>query len=111
MSDWLASIENFPAAVLQTGESYWNAATGQHNTNTFGAGSYVSAAAIEGGAGGVPGAGAIQSGFDAVVAAPRLTVAAVENFTSKYKVELIVLGVGLAALGVWAFSSHAGSAI
>jgi hypothetical protein len=85
MSSWAWDfISSIPASVGQTVESYYNAATGEKNTNTFGAGSYVSASAVEHGAGNVPGAAAVQSAGNVVAATAGKTASTIYGIaTSK----------------------------
>lgn len=93
MSIWqeiTGTISNLPAAVGQTAESYYNAATGSHANNTFGAGSYVSAAAVEAGAGGVPGAAAVQSAGNVVANTGGKVVAAATGLVDS---KLITIGI------------------
>ena len=93
MSIWgeiTGTVENLPAAVGQTAESYYNAATGSHVQNTFGAGSYVSSAAVEAGAGGIPGAAGVQAAGNVVASTGGKVVKAA---TSLVDSKLITIGV------------------
>lgn len=95
MSNWAWDfITSVPSAVAQTGESYYNAATGQKNTNTFGSGSYVSASAVEHGAGNVPGAAAVQSAGNVAAAGVGTAVSTVYGIaTSKIITVVVTLSV------------------
>ncbi len=103
----LDTLRQLPAAVGQQVEGLYNAATGSNDTATFGAGSYVSNSAVEQGAGGIPGAAAVETistGTAHVAGAVgRGVIQAAENLPSTIlilgTVALIIAGVVVYAWG------------